>query len=63
MHAPKVAIDECVTGLGAVLSPFCQAKVPFGVRVSGMGVEEGVLVRCLGLDLTQVAVEHIGVTR
>jgi hypothetical protein len=26
VYALKVAIDECVTGLGAVHSPFCQDK-------------------------------------
>jgi hypothetical protein len=59
MDAAEVAVDERVSGLGAVLSAVREAEVPLGVLLPGVRGKEGVLLGCTGLNVSPIAVEDV----
>ena len=47
VHAPQVAVDEGVSGLGPVLGAIGQAEVPFRIGVPVVGLKEAKLNECV----------------
>ena len=59
MDAPEVPIDECVSGLGVVVRTVSESKMPRGVVVPRMPLQERASVVSTRLNVAPHAFEHV----